>query len=74
MVCVFMGPNTIFDKSFLQGLKVDESVWFDQHYTAIITPLFFVETLADLEKAVGEGHSPEDEVGHIANKTPEQSG
>ena len=25
-----MGPTTLFDKSFLQSLSVDESVWFDQ--------------------------------------------
>lgn len=69
-----MGPTACFDKSFLQSLSVDESVWFDQYFSAVITPLFFVETLADLEKQVKAGRSPEDEVGNIANKTPEQSG
>jgi len=69
-----MGPTACFDKSFLQSLSVDESVWFDQYFTTVITPLFFVETLADLEKQVKAGRSPEDEVGNIANKTPEQSG
>jgi hypothetical protein len=68
-----MGPVACFDKSFLQSLSVDESVWFDQYFTALIPPLFFVETLADLEKQV-EGRNAEDEVARIATKTPEMSG
>ena len=68
-----MGPAACFDKSFLQSLSVDESVWFDQYFTAVITPLFFVETLADLEKQ-NEGRSPEAEVRRLAEKTPETSG
>lgn len=69
-----MGPIVVFDKSFLQSLSVDESVWFDHFFLAVITPLFFVETLADLEKHIKEGRRPEDEVGTIAEKTPEMSG
>ena len=69
-----MGPITVFDKSFLQSLSLDESVWFDQYFTTVITPLFFIETLADLEKQAREGRTPEDEVGGIASKTPELSG
>ncbi len=69
-----MGPSTVFDKSFLQNLSLDESVWFDHYFTAIITPLFFVETLADLEKTkLKEGRTAEDEVRIIADKTPEVS-
>ena len=45
-----MGPSAVFDKSFLQNLSLDESVWFDHYFLPIITPLFFVETLGDLEK------------------------
>lgn len=65
-----MGPILIFDKSALQGLSVDESVWLDTHYLANITPLFFVETLADLEKEVKGGRTPEQVVGNLAEKTP----
>ncbi|MGO9264835.1 MAG: hypothetical protein ACLQBA_08115 [Candidatus Binataceae bacterium] len=68
-----MGPTTLFDKSFLQSLSVDESVWFAHFFYPIICPLFYVETLADLEKAVREGRTPEDEVGIIAAKFPEAS-
>lgn len=66
-----MGPITIFDKSFLQSLSIDESVWFDNFFTTNIPPLFYVETLADLEKNVRKGRTPEQEVGIIASKTPE---
>jgi len=66
-----VGPITLFDKSFLQSLSLDEAVWFDNFFTTNICPLFYVETLADLEKAVREGRTPEQEVGIIASKTPE---
>lgn len=66
-----MGPTALFDKSFLQSLTLDESVFFDQFFHTIICPLFHVETLADLEKAVREGRTPEDEVGIIADKVPQ---
>jgi hypothetical protein len=66
-----MGPNTIFDKSALQSLSMDESVWFDAFFLVNVTPLFYVETLADLEKAVAEGRTAEDVVGMLAAKTPD---
>ena len=40
----------------------------------VICPLFYVETLADLEKRVRQGRTPEQEVGIIADKVPEMSG
>ena len=63
------GPILIFDKSALQGLSVDESCWLGQFYSSNITPLFYVETLADLEKEVRRGRTPEQVVGDIARKT-----
>lgn len=69
-----MGPIALFDKSFLQSLNVDESVWFDYFFYPVISPLFYIETLADLEKAVRAGRTQEQEVGFIANKTPEMHG
>lgn len=68
-----MGPITLFDKSFLQSLSLDESVWFGHFYKPVVCPVFFVETLANLEKAVGEGRTPEQVVGMIADKFPEMS-
>lgn len=66
-----MGPNLIFDKSLLQSLNIDESVWLDMFFYTNITPLFFIETLADLEKEVHKGRTPEEVVGNLADKTPD---
>ena len=65
-----MGPTLLFDKSALQALNIDESVWFEAFFIANITPVFYVETLADLEKEVAEGKTPEQVVGSLAAKTP----
>jgi hypothetical protein len=64
------GPIVLLDKSALQILTNDEAVWFDTFYFPSMTPLFFVETLADLEKEMEGGRSPEDLVGALAEKTP----
>jgi len=64
------GPIVLFDKSSLQIQTTDEAVWFDTFYFPSITPLFFVETLADLEKEMQSGSSPEEYVGALAGKTP----
>lgn len=69
-----MGPIALFDKSFLQSLSTDESVWFDNFFYPIIAPLFIIETLADLYKKPREGKTVEDEVGIIAAKTPQMHG
>jgi hypothetical protein len=69
-----MGPITLFDKSFLQSLSVNESVWFDHFFLTVISPLFYVETLADLQKNVRTGRTVEEEVGLIAEKFPEMHG
>ncbi len=68
-----MGPTLIFDKSVLESLNPDEAVWLDNFYLSNLTPLFFVETLADLEKAARGGRTPEDVVGSLAYKTPDES-
>lgn len=70
-----MGPITLFDKSFLQSLSLDESVWFDHYFYSNICPLFYVETLADLAKtSLRDNRTGEEEVAIIAEKTPEVSG
>lgn len=69
-----MGPIALFDKSFLQSLSTDESVWFDHFFYPVVVPVFYIETLADLEKKPREGKSAEEEVGIIAVKTPQMSG
>jgi hypothetical protein len=67
-----MGPTIIFDKSAFQGLTVDESVWLDALYQCNITPLFYVETLADLTLQ-GRDRAPEAIVAGLARKTPDMS-
>jgi hypothetical protein len=65
-----VGPVVIFDKSALQALSMDESVWLDAFFSANIVPLFYVETLADLAKDLGADRSAEGLVGLLADKTP----
>lgn len=66
-----IGPTIIFDKSALEALSADESMWLENFFISNITPLFFVETLADLEKEIRSGRTPEQVVGNIAHKTPD---
>lgn len=69
-----MSLITLFDKSFIQSLSLDESVWFDHFFAPVVCPLFYVETLADLDKQLRSGRTPEQEVGIIAEKFPEMHG
>jgi len=66
-----MGPIIIFDKSTLQCLSVDESVWLENFFVSNITPLFYIEILADLEKDDNK-RTPQEIVGNLAIKTPQQ--
>lgn len=68
-----MGPLIIFDKSALQALSIDESCWLDRFFISNVTPLFYVETLADLEKPQTGERTPAQIVGEIAYKTPVES-
>jgi len=65
-----MGPITLFDKSFIQNLTVDESVWFDHFFNTVLCPLFYVETLSDLTKVTPK-RTPKKEVQIISNKCPQ---
>jgi hypothetical protein len=65
------GPSLIFDKSSLESLNLDEAVLMDNFYMSTITPLFFVECLADLEKQLRSKSTPEQLVGSLADRTPE---
>ena len=66
-----MGPMLIFDKSALQSFSLDEAVWLDQFFMANITPLLYVETLADITKATDKkGRSGEQIVSELSRKTP----
>ena len=65
------GPILIFDKSSLESLNLDEAVLLDNFYMSNITPLFFVECLADLEKSIRSRSTPEQLVGSLADRTPD---
>jgi hypothetical protein len=65
------GPSLIFDKSSLESLNLDEAVLMDNFYMSTITPLFFVECLADLEKTIHSKSTPEQLVCSLADRTPE---
>lgn len=69
-----MSIITLFDKSFVQSLTVDESVWFERFFYPVVCPIFYVETLADLSKKARGDRTAEAEVRIIADKFPETSG
>lgn len=64
-----MGPVLIFDKSTLQSLSLDEAVWLENFFHSNITPIFFIETLADLSKPKTTRRA-ELLVAELARKTP----
>lgn len=65
-----MGPITLFDKSFLEMLNVDEAAIFDLLFSTNICPIYYVEVLADLQKAKPGIRLPEKIVADLARKTP----
>ena len=68
-----MSPTVVFDKSTLQSLKPDEVCWFGRFFVPVVTPIFFVETLADLNVEAKRGQTPEGIVSSLAYKTPDES-
>jgi Regulator of chromosome condensation (RCC1) repeat len=70
-----MGPITLFDKSFLQAISLDEAVWFDRFFMPVVCPVFYVETLGDLGKESSRLGAAEDAVmKDVAQKFPEMGG
>jgi hypothetical protein len=70
-----MGPITLFDKSFLQAISLDEAVWFDRFFMPVVCPIFYVETLGDLGKSSSErGTAERSIVKDVAQKFPEMAG
>lgn len=62
------GPIILYDKSVLQALNVDEAFWLGMHYRTNLSPLFYVEVLADLQKVSPGGPVAEDVVAGLARK------
>lgn len=66
------GTSLVFDKSALESLNIHEAGLLDHFYRCTITPLFYVECLADLEKqSIKSKSTPEQIVGSLALRTPE---
>jgi hypothetical protein len=66
------GPSLLFDKSTLESLSLNEAALLDNFYRSTITPLFFVECLADLERKMARMRgTPEQLVGSLAERTPD---
>lgn len=65
-----MGPATLFDKSFIEMLSVDQAAMFDLMFSTVISPIFYVEVLADLEKDDPKTRTREKVVADVAKKTP----
>ena len=62
----------LFDKSTIESLSLNEAVLLDNFYRSTITPLFFVECLADLEREMFRMKgTPEQLVGSLAERTPD---
>jgi hypothetical protein len=64
------GPILLYDKSALQALSADEAFWLGMHYRTNLSPLFYVEVLADLEKATPGTRTPDEVVRDLARKVP----
>ena len=61
---------SIFDKSFIHSINAEEAAVFDMHFLSNITPLFFIEVLADLEKSGLSSEQRAILVKSLAGKTP----
>jgi len=69
-----MGPTIIFDKSFLQSISVDESVFLSQFFITNVTPLFYIETLGDLDLGDHKSGKPISKViSELSKKVPDDS-
>ena len=69
-----MSITLIFDKSILQSLNVEESVWMDILFYCGIPEILPAEILADIAKVRKNGRSAEAEVKRLAEKLPEIRG
>lgn len=68
---MLVGPVLLFDKSTLESLNPDEAVFLDRFFLSNVTPVFLLETRADLQKVNRRGRSAESVVASLAHKTPD---
>lgn len=60
----------ICDKSFLECLKKEESLLFNRYFFQNITPVIFLEILADLKQQPRTAETPEQRVSRLAQRLP----
>ena len=68
-----MGPVILIDKSALEMLSIDQSIWLGEFFFTNICPMLYSETLADLTKSRSDRANPVAAmhlVSEIAAKTP----
>jgi hypothetical protein len=66
-------PFLLFDKSSLESLSTDEAALLSHFFSCVITPVFFVECLADLAKTLTRRSrgTQESLVASLAKRTPD---
>ena len=69
-----MSITLIVDKSTLQSLSVEESVWMDALFCCGVPEILHAEILADIAKKWKNERSAETEVKRLAEKLPEMRG
>lgn len=69
-----MSITLIVDKSTLQSLSVEESVWMDALFYCGVPEILHMEILADIAKRWKNERSAETEVKRLAEKLPEMRG
>lgn len=65
-----MGPISLFDKSFIQALSLNEACMFDQFFSSVLCPIYITEVLADLSKPGRNGRLDDRVVAALAEKAP----
>ena len=64
------GPTILYDKSFIQSLRADESQWLHHFFHVVMTEIFLVELVSNIEKTFKTGRSPAEVVATISSKIP----
>lgn len=66
-----MGPIVIYDKSVLEALNKEESILLQKYFHTNITPVIFLEVLADLKESPrSQQQTAEQRVARLAEKLP----
>ena len=53
------GPTLFYDKSVIQSLSEREAYWLHLTYNVVMTSIFLVELMGNLEKTFKDDRSPD---------------